>query len=260
MKKFLAAGLAAAAFCGAPALAADMPVKAPAAPPMFNWTGFYVGVNAGGAWGRESESLVLTGLFVGLPETPALNNAGSQGTHGSGFIGGAQAGYNIQTGPAVFGIEADINSLRLHGHRFIPNVPNPSANTYAFAATSDTDWMATVRGRAGFASDRLLVYVTGGVAFVDDKFSQTITQLNAPFSETGSASATKSAGIFGGGLEYALGSGWSMKGEYLHANLGRLSFSSAGFCPGVPICAAFTGNHADKLSIDIARAAINYKY
>ncbi len=250
MKKLLLVGISAAVLCGAPAFAA------PPSAPVFNWSGFYVGVNAGGAWGREHEALVLTGLWLGNPEVPGIQAAGSQGMHPSGFTGGGQLGFNIQSGPAVFGIEADINSLRLRGHRFIPNVPNASANTYSFAATSDTDWMATVRGRAGFAIDRLLLYVTGGVAIIDDKFSQTLTQLNVAFSESGSASATKTVAIMGGGLEYALGNGWSFKGEYLYANLGTLAFHSA----GNPPFGAFTGEHSNKLKVEIVRAGINYRF
>jgi outer membrane immunogenic protein len=249
MKKFFMAAIA-AALCGSPALAT------PPTAPMFNWSGFYAGLNAGAAWGREDETLVLTGLWPTQPEFTGIQAAGSQGMHPSGFTGGGQLGFNIQSGPAVFGIEADINSLRLRGHRFIPNVPNASANTYSLAATSETNWMATARGRAGFAIDRLLLFFTGGVAIIDDKFSQRLTQLNFAFSESGSASATKSVAIIGGGLEYALGNGWSFKGEYLYANLGALAFSSAGSAP----FGAFTGDHSNKLKVEIVRAGINYRF
>jgi outer membrane immunogenic protein len=184
----------------------------------------------------------------------------------AGFTGGGQVGYNWQAGPVVLGIEADFNSLRLHKSRFIPNVPNASPDTFSLAASSENDWMATVRGRIGYAYDRLLLYFTGGLAISHQRFSQTLTQLNVAFFETGSVSATKHVPIFGGGLEYALGNGWSLKGEYLHANLGELAFSSAGSCPAlVPApppgtCEGFTGNHSNRLRIEIARAGINYKF
>jgi outer membrane immunogenic protein len=240
-----------------------MVVKAPPPPPpapVYSWTGFYVGGNAGGVWGQVDESLGLTGSWVGRPETPALLNAGSQGLRGSGFIGGGQVGFNVQSGPAVFGIEADIDSGRMLASKPISNVPNPSVTSYSIGADARTSWMATVRGRAGVAFDRLLLYVTGGLAVANDNFSQTLVQTTGgAFVQTGSPSATKDVGIFGGGVEYAFGNGWSLKGEYLHADLGRLAANSV--CP-VPStgCGGFTGNHSDKLRIDIARAGINYKF
>ena len=255
---------------GSSAFAANLPRKPvykarpPAAAPVYNWTGFYAGLNAGGAWAREDETLVLTGNWVGRPEVPGIQSAGSQGLHPAGFTGGGQVGYNWQAGPAVLGIEADVNSLRLHKSRYIPNVPNASKDTFSLAASSESDWMTTVRGRIGYAHDRLLLYFTGGLAVVNRKFSQTLIQTNfAPgFVETGSASATKHVPIYGGGLEYALWNGWSLKGEYLYANLGELAFSSAGSCPPpfTATCLQFTGNHSDRLRLNIMRAGINYKF
>src|SRR5690348_888497 len=112
---------AASLFAGA-ASAADLPLKAPAVtpPPIVTWTGFYAGLNAGGNWGRssQSEDVTSTGAFFGptcFPPTNAcqinvvdVRNAGSQRLNTSGFIGGGQVGYNWQTGAAVFGIEADL--------------------------------------------------------------------------------------------------------------------------------------------------------
>src|ERR1700730_7767890 len=103
MKKFLVAGIAAAAFCGAPAFAADMPTKAPAYAPVavYNWTGFYVGGHIGGAWSNTTVADVSTPLAVfAFPATRI-------GVSGSGFLGGVQLGYNWQTGPWVFGVQGD---------------------------------------------------------------------------------------------------------------------------------------------------------
>ena len=121
-----------------------------------------------------------------------------------------------------------------------------------------------MRGRIGYAHNRLLLYFTGGLAIANQKFSQTLIQTNfAPgFVETGSASATKRVPIIGGGLEFALWNGWSLKGEYLNADLGQVSFTSAGSCPQpfTAACLTFTGNHSETLRIQIARAGINYKF
>ena len=259
-----------AVICAGSTFAADLPRKSvykahpPVATPAYNWTGFYAGLNAGGAWAREDETLVLTGNWVGRPEVPGIQSAGSQGLDPAGFTGGGQVGYNWQSGPAVLGIEADLNSLRLHKSRFLPNGPNASTDTFSLAASTESDWMATVRGRIGYAHDRLLLYFTGGLAVINRKFSQTLVQTNfAPgFVETGSASATKRVPIYGGGLEYALSNGWSLKGEYLYANLGELAFSSAASCPApdTATCLLYTGNHSDRLRLNITRVGLNYKF
>jgi outer membrane immunogenic protein len=265
VKKPTIGTLAILALIGTPAWAADMATKAPPpvrAPAVYDWTGFYGGLNAGGAWGQDAQSLVLTGSWVGIPETPGLQAAGSQGLDPFGFAGGGQAGYNFQRGPAVLGLEVDFDYLDLKAGRNIPNVPVAGANSYAFTATDGSKWMATVRGRLGYAVDRLLLYFTAGLAVANHNFSQTITQLNFPFFETGSASTTKDALIVGGGLEYALTNGWSVKGEYLYTDLGQVSATSIGNCPTLApgACSGFTGIHSDKLRIEIARAGINYKF
>jgi len=195
-------------------------------------------------------------------DTAIFAAVGSQGTHPSSFTGGGQVGYNLQTGPAVLGIEADLNSLRLHASRFISSVPGTLSAPYSFAESFETDWIATVRGRLGYAYDRVLIYATGGLAIANHKFSQTITQLNFPFFQTGSVSATKDGWTVGGGLEYALGNGWSLKGEYLYADLGQVSVTSIGNCPTLApgACSGFTGNHFDKLRLQIAPAGVNYKF
>src|SRR5260370_22900297 len=179
MKKLFFAGVAAIALAASPASGADLPrkpiYKAPppvVAPVPFSWTGFYVGVNAGGAWGHDDERLVLTGSWLGTPEVPGLQAAGSQGMNPSGFTGGGQAGYNLQAGPAVVGIEADLNYLGVRADRFIPNVPVAGNNSYAFDASDRTKWMATVRGRLGYAQDRLLVYFTGRLPGAGRQLSQ----------------------------------------------------------------------------------------
>src|SRR5260370_7706189 len=136
MKKLFFAGAAAIALAASPASGADLPrkpiYKAPppvVAPVPFSWTGFYVGLNAGGAWGREDPTLMLTGDWTSTAfnrhDTAIFAAVGSQGTHPSSFTGGRQVGYNLQTGPAVLGIEPDLNSLRLPPRSSISPLPGP---------------------------------------------------------------------------------------------------------------------------------------
>src|SRR5712692_6649589 len=112
MKKFLVAGIAAAAFGGAPSFAADMPTKGPvykAAPPAFNWTSCYIGANAGGGWGKANWADVTV---------PPPANIGNPSF--SGALGGGQIGCDYQSGAWVFGIEGMWDFADLTG-----NVPNP---------------------------------------------------------------------------------------------------------------------------------------
>jgi outer membrane immunogenic protein len=134
------------------AAAADLPSrKAPAmmAPvPVFTWTGFYAGVNAGYGWGNDDNR----GFAV-------VNRGGNDG----GFVGGAQLGYNYQMGMFVLGAETDLQYADL-GNNFTSN---------GVRYGSDNEFFGTTRVRAGVAFDRFMVYATGGVAYGDSNFGWT---------------------------------------------------------------------------------------
>jgi outer membrane immunogenic protein len=227
MKRFLLATAAVLALAAAtaPASAADLPraqpvVQAPVVAPLtvYDWTGFYIGVNGGGAWGRSS--------FDGLTGTNDHFNT-------SGGLAGGTAGYNLQYGRAVFGLEGDIDWTNING----------SATCVGGFATCQTrnDWLGTARGRLGYAFDRFLPFVTGGLAAGDIK-------ANVP--GFGSASTTNAGWTVGGGLEVALGSNWSAKAEYLHVDLGNLNCGTA--CTGTTSNVDFTTN--------VVRGGVNFKF
>ncbi|ANY79927.1 hypothetical protein BB934_18250 [Microvirga ossetica] len=184
MKKILLASVALFGFAGA-ASAADLPVRAaPPAPiiaavPVFTWTGFYVGVNAGYGW-NANDSITVGGVTFDLDDE-------------GGFVGGAQAGYNYQIGSFVVGLEGDIQYADFGGDdRFDfdgDGILDDDFNT--------SDWFGTVRARAGVAFDRALIYATGGFAFADNATGWTV----------------------GGGLEYAFTNNLSAKIEGLYVNL-----------------------------------------
>jgi outer membrane immunogenic protein len=225
MKRILLATAALLAFAATtPAGAADLPrvqpvVKAPVvAPPVaYNWTGFYVGINGGGAWGRSS--------FDG-----ALGTLGNFDT--SGALAGGTVGYNWQYGQAVFGLEGDIDWTNIRG----------SAGCFGglAACQAQNDWLGTARGRLGYAFDRFLPYVTGGLAVGD---------LKANVPGIGSASDTKAGWTAGGGLEVALGRNWTAKAEYLHVDLGNLNCAT---CTGTASNVGFT--------TEIVRGGLNFKF
>jgi len=159
MKKILLSSVALLGFT-AGAMAADLPSRRAPAPvvaavPVFTWTGFYVGVNAGYGWGTDNERVFIPGV--------GLVGGGNEG----GFVGGAQAGYNYQIGSFVVGLEGDIQYADFgHKNVFVPGI--------GFVGNTSSDWFGTVRARAGVAFDRALVYATGGFAFADGNNGWTV--------------------------------------------------------------------------------------
>lgn len=266
MKKILIVASAAAVFATG-AHGADIGarpyVKAPLFDPSYNWSGFYAGVNAGGAWGRSraATSTVDTPAYFDAANVVEINRVGNMRLDSSGFTGGGQIGFNWQgNGPVVWGAEADFSYLGLKASGDV-TVPYPTVAPNAFTIHQDvkTQWLFTARPRVGYAFDRTLLYVTGGVAVTELKY-------NAVFSDvfgngvTGSVSKTVVGWTVGGGIEYAFAKNWSLKGEYLYADFGNVS--TAGTKNAVLIGNSGTGNpftHSADLSLHLARVGLNYK-
>ncbi|WP_245332589.1 outer membrane protein [Bradyrhizobium erythrophlei] len=273
MKKLMVA--AAIVAVSAPALAADLPAgtytKAPAAvAPAYDWSGFYVGVNAGGAWSRADlgtstifDPAHRAGYFGDAVSTNLFNSVGNQRANTSGFIGGAQAGFNWQVDNFVAGLETDFQSFHQHGSSTATAIyPTGGAAGVPFTISQSfsTDWLWTLRPRLGFAANSWLIYATGGLA---------VTHLKGNFlfvdgfadTEAASMSETRTGWTVGGGVEYALLNGWSLKAEYLHLDFGTEEMTTHNLLdsgtfpvPGQP----FT--HRVKLTSDIARIGLNYNF
>jgi outer membrane immunogenic protein len=255
------------------AQAADLPTRkeAPApifVPPPFTWTGFYVGVNAGGIWpsGSRNASILDTN-----PATAAFVTAGFPGGLGSqsaGFIGGGQAGYNWQTGAFVLGVETDFDGSTLS--KKFNNIGSPFAAATGLGGDfltvngkNSLTWLGTTRARLGFVAtpdNRLMIYATGGVAYGggNSQFSVFDATHGAIFS--GTPSSSRVGWVIGGGAEYAVTNNITIKGEYLYADLGSTNFNTTQniaattFFPGV----SATGKIAWNASI--FRAGVNYKF
>jgi outer membrane immunogenic protein len=220
VSKLLVAALALVALAAADrADAADLSLaplyKAPPMAPAYDWSGFYLGVNGGGGWGRSHWD---TGGRINM----------------SGGLVGGTAGYNWQLGRAVLGLEGDLDWSGLQGSKTSPLCP--------FGCTTSDSWLSTVRGRAGYSFDRIMPYVTGGLAVGDIK-------AGTPGLPGGSS--TNAGWTVGGGIEVALPGNWTAKAEYLHVDLGR--FDCGTNCGGTPV---------DNVSsrADIFRAGVNYKF
>jgi outer membrane immunogenic protein len=238
MRKALFFGVCAAALTAGTAFAADMLVKAPPAPPPpppFNWTGFYIGANIGGAWSHSTITDNTTGASLGFDN--------------SGFIGGGQVGFNWQfNGPFVLGVEWDIDGTSISKTGPGVGVVLPGGIPATLQASANTDWISTLAGRIGFTAwDRWLFYFKGGGAWVQN--SVTLTNLNNGNSV--SASNTNSGWVAGVGAEWSWSGPWSAKLEYDHIELDDLTRSSTLF-PGE----SFTASR----NIDMVKFGINYRF
>jgi outer membrane immunogenic protein len=271
MKKFL---VMAAAFglLALPAMAADMApapapyYKAPIVVPVYNWTGFYIGGNVGGAWGNfdPTTSTVFSPVgYFAASSVLAINAAGIQSSKPSGVTGGFEAGYNWQSSNYVFGVEGDIEALSL-SNSVSSGAVYPCCAPTAFTVTSNvsTTWLATVRGRLGYAVNNWLFFVTGGVAFTDLRGNFAFSDTFANAAESASFSDTKTGYTIGGGVEAGLWGNWSVKGEYLYANFGTLSATSTNLAAFTPVIAFPTNpfTHSFDLKANIARVALNYRF
>jgi outer membrane immunogenic protein len=259
MKKILLAGITAAALCGEPAVAADMPVKAPIykADPMFSWTGFYVGGHVGGGWSSDWKSEIQW-----LPSQAAAGDANlPMKASGSSFLGGGQVGFNWQFDPKwVFGVEADLSGTNIKGTGHSPVLGFPGFAVipgYTAAMSRDLDWLGSVRGRVGYAWDRSLLYFTGGFAYGHVKYSGGVT---GPVSYLTSFNKTLPGWVVGGGIESSLPSAvgkWSVKLEYLYYALNSASSIANPVPPNPP----FQNVDAyGETRAQVVRLGLNYRY
>jgi outer membrane immunogenic protein len=237
MKRAMIAGGMFAALSCAPALAADIPMKAPAsapvAAPLFNWSGFYVGVNGGYAQGDYDYVFPLLGRDVGRKL--------------DGWVLGGTLGWNWQApgNNAVFGIESDLAWADINGNSLCPN-PTFSCNARV------SDWLGTVRGRFGVSGglipNTMLVYVTGG--FAVGQVERESADPNVPLFLNQRKTARGWTG--GAGLEWAFAPNWSAKVEWLYVDLDREAFPSA------------AGGSFSQVNIgtqfNLVRAGLNYRF
>lgn len=213
MKRISIAMTAIAALLGTPALAAELPLKAPPPPPplpAWSWTGIYIGGQAGAAWGRSDETYDL------VPNTPAF--LGTQNYDISGPMAGGVIGANYQIGSLVVGVEGEFNWSRIDGSSGVIDIGPPNLGDTFY---TDVESYQALKGRIGFAAwDRALLYIDGGAAW-----GQVVHQYNdpPPFGGPGisfSATNNETGWIIGGGFEYALSPNWSARIEYDYVALG----------------------------------------
>jgi outer membrane immunogenic protein len=267
MKTNLFSGVALCALLvAAPAMAADMPVKAPIAPPVipYSWTGFYVGANVGYSWGRAETDFSATSLAAfGV-------SSFSRSQHLNGVIGGGQLGYNWQANNQwVFGLEADFQgSAEKDSDPRAPlsfSVPVGEDTLTAIAnQTLETKikWFGTVRGRLGYlVTPTVLLYGTGGLAYgrIEATSTQSLTVTlggaSAATSSLVEATKTKFGWTAGAGVEGAIPNtrDWTWKVEYLYIDFGHIGVSGTDTVLGTYSWNTHVTDH-------IARVGVNYRF
>jgi len=244
--KFTAAIVALSAIVGiSAASAADLaPRPYTKAPPMvaqmYSWTGCYVGAEGGGIWGRSQH------YYNDPADIPALVGlAETNGIHPSGGLAGGTVGCNYQfNGNWVIGIEGDVSWTNLNG-----SAPSIAPFNPTLTYQTNQRWMDTVRGRIGYAWDRVLVYGTGGAAFTGENVS-----VCGPVGGCAGGSANVTGWVAGAGIEWAFYQNWSAKLEYLHADFGTTGYGR------FPNLATFYDARNVKLTDDLVRVGVNYRF
>jgi outer membrane immunogenic protein len=264
MKKLLvaAAGLVALA---SSALAADMapaPVYTKAPPPIapaYNWTGWYAGLNAGGAWNDSGVGVGYTGAAFFGPAFAAGATPSHYSTQPNGFIGGGQVGYNWQTQSRfVIGLEADIDGADIFGAQTINTNLTNFVPGFGYASQR-LDWLATVRGRAGFlATPTLLLYGTGGLAVGEFANNYSFAFPATGELYTASADQTRAGWTAGAGAEWGFAGNWSAKVEYLYYDLGNRTYNAAVISGGAPAGDTHIVTFAERGNL--VRVGVNYHF
>jgi outer membrane immunogenic protein len=277
--------LAATAACqlvplGQPANAADLPSYKDTPYVVLPWQGLYFGAHGGGVWGGTNVTDTFT--YVG---DPTLNGNSSS----TGLIAGGQLGYNIQRGNFVFGPEADIGFLGLSTSKSAAFNPPANYTCDGYPSifcgvnanyTNSGGLYGDLTGRLGYATDRSLLYVKGGLAVVNDQFSANYQGSNCTYLPGGCWGVQNTPSAFnfghsetligwtlGAGAEYALSPAWSLKAEYQHFDFGKMSYSYSGCvpvpgapvtCPGTWYTSRINGKTDISVTADAVSVGVNY--
>ena len=243
MKKLLLASVGLLALSIAPALAADLPARVytkapPPVAPIYNWAGFYIGLNGGGASSHNCWDLNAVG---GVGPIPSV----AEGCHdATGALAGGQIGYRWQATNWVFGLEAQGDWADLKGS----NASAPAAFAPVVNQTK-IDAIGLFTGQVGYAWNNVLWYVKGGAAVTDNKYTGFLAGVTFD-----SASETRWGGAVGTGLEIGFAPGWSVGFEYDHLFMGssNVNFTALGL--------AFDRTDRIRQDVDMGTVRLNYTF
>ncbi len=212
---------------------------------IYDWSGFYIGLNGGGGSSHKCWDIVATGSFGPLPPT-------AEGCHNAtgGTVGG-QIGYRFQSSAFVFGLEAQGNWANFSGDNASLLDPLYQRNG------SQIDAFGLFTGQLGYAMDNLLLYLKGGAAITNDKY----TGYQMPANIAGdSATETRWGGVVGAGLEYGFMPNWSFAVEYDHMFMGTHDINL--HATGAFLAPAGSLSRVDRIqqNVDVVTARVNYKW
>jgi outer membrane immunogenic protein len=260
MKKLLLAATTIVALAAVDtANAADLALKAPPPPaPVFSWTGFYLGVNIGGSFGRAGDTTTFGAAPIAFSSTTSRLD---------GIIGGGQIGYNWQAQNWLFGLEADIQASGERGSAttnagvagfcgVIAVFPCTTVGT--LVDKEQLPWFGTARARVGvLASPTWLFYLTGGLAFGEIKSSEALVTVGGPFPAGAAAASfntTRAGWTLGGGVEGVVTGNWTAKLEYLYMDYGKINNTYLGVAPFTPL------NLSAHVTDNVVRVGLNYHF
>jgi outer membrane immunogenic protein len=229
--------------------AADLPTKKgpPPAPLVvpYSWTGFYIGVNAGGVWGSTNikDPNALAPIF-GIPTSQTID--------ASSFIVGGQVGYNYQfSNNFVIGGELELDGMDLNASKTVPIFIGASN----VLRKADADWLGTAGVRLGYAADRLLFFVKGGGAVADYSYRDQTTFFGTVFNNA-TNETDRWGWMIGGGVEWAFAANWTAKAEYDYISFDRQNITLNSIGGIIP--AAEPLGISDSMSL--AKIGVNYKF
>jgi outer membrane immunogenic protein len=245
MRRFaiVGAGLLAIAAVAGAADAADLGPRTytkapPLVAPVYDWSGFYIGLNGGGASSHECLTIFSV---AGAPVVP-----NSEGCHdATGGLVGGQVGYRWQLTNWVLGVEAQGDWADLTGSNGSLTAIIPYTNQ------TKIDAIGLFTGQVGYAWNNWLWYLKGGAAVTDNKYSSFFTATNVVFNQT---SETRWGGAVGAGVEFGFAQNWSVGIEYDHLFMGTNSVTFP--------ASAIAVTRSDNISqdVDMATIRVNYRF
>jgi outer membrane immunogenic protein len=234
MKKLFLASIAAAALYSAPATAIS---------PSYNWTGCYIGVNAGGLWGQSTFRDEPLGVLNGI----------SLDGNPNGFLGGGQIGCDYQ-GPSnwLIGVQGDFDWTNVHERDHFSSGP------VGETVDSKIDWFASATARLGYASGPWLVYGKGGAAWIRNRLHDFGGVVILGFDYSGHA--TLSGWTAGGGIEYAFAPNWSMSLEYDYYDFGTKTVTLSGTASAFGVTNPSSEPFSLKQNFSVVKVGLNYHF
>jgi outer membrane immunogenic protein len=230
------------------------------------WKGLYFGASIGEGLGRSYANTTTvvsdTGYFLSS-SLPAIAAVGAQHPRLNGFEHGAQVGYNFQKGRIVYGFEADFVVIKAEGSATGTAVyPEVVTSTFTVTQTVKYRWQVAVRSRVGLSRGKGLYYIVAGLALTELRYQEVFTDTFAWAFETGSFNELLEGWIAGAGLEFRLGRGWSLNGEYSYTDFEQARVTSTNFVAFIPPISYPTSvfTHRADIRSHTIRLGANYRF